>query len=279
MTCTFDLRPAPQPILLNRFQSVLVQRGRGAVRSDATLLAKSDDGRVEVFYVPFEHMNLEAKLVIVGISPGPNQMTLAYDAVQARLKTGLPQDFVLARAKREGSFGGPTMRPNLVKMLNFFGIPDLLNIAKAEDLWGTAWTDLQATSIVPHAAFRNGEPFALGFDEVLASKPFKETFEHDFAATLPLLSPQARYIALGPTPLAALEWCSQRGLIKASQILGAFAHPSSNGGSQVPVYLGEKRIDDLAPRDPVKKRSWLVPLAERMSRSVAEWQASLAEVG
>ena len=220
-------------------------------------------------------MNRAATLVIVGITPGPNQMDLAYGAVQARLKAGLPDDLVLERAKKAGSFGADTMRPNLVKMLNFFGIPTLLGIAKADDLWGVTGHDLHATSIVPHAAIRNGKPFAGTFEEVMSSKLFRECFERDFASTLPLISSQARYIALGPTPLAALDWCCQQGLLKTDQILSAFAHPSSNGGSQVAVYLGEKRIEDLSPRDPVRKRDWLIPLAERMSRSVAAWRASV----
>jgi hypothetical protein len=177
--------------------------------------------------------------------------------------------------KKVGSFGAETMRPNLIKMLTFFGIPALLGIARAEDLWSATGRDLHATSIVPHAAFRNGKPFAGTFEEVMASKPFRACFERDFASTLPLISRQARYIALGPTPLAALDWCCEQGLLKTEQILGAFAHPSSNGGSQVPVYLGERRIENLSPRDPVRRRDWLIPLAERMSRSVAAWRASI----
>lgn len=109
----------------------------------------------------------------------------------------------------------------------------------------------------------------------MASAPFREGFERDFAATLPLLGSQARYIALGPTPLAALDWCRQQGLVNPAQILGAFAHPSTNGGSQVSVYLGQKRIEDLKRGDPVRKRSWLVTEAARMLRSVADWKASL----
>jgi hypothetical protein len=49
---------------------------------------------------------------------------------------------------------------------------------------------------------------------------------------------------------------------------------STNGGSQVSVYLGKKRIEDLSPRDPVRNRKWLMPEAVRMSRSVADWKAS-----
>lgn len=266
---------APQPVLLGKFRNVLLQLGSKAARTEATLLGRSADGRDTLYYVPFEHMNCTAKLVVVGITPGPNQIDLAYQAAHASLKTGLADDLVLERAKKAGSFGAKTMRPNLIKMLNFFGIPALLGITKADDLWNLAGRDLHATSIVPHAAFRKGKPFAGTFEEVMTSKIFRECFERDFAATLPLMSSQARYIALGPTPLAALDWCCAQGLLKADQILGAFAHPSSNGGSQVPVYLGERQIDDLSSGDPVRNRVWLIPLAERMWRSVAAWKASV----
>jgi hypothetical protein len=276
MTKSFNVKPAPQPVLLDRFRKALLQHGKEAVRTDETRLARSDNGRDELFYVPFEHMNCRARLVIVGITPGPNQMELAYAAVQARLRAGLSDDMVLERAKKEGSFGGDTMRPNLVKMLEYFGIPELLGVGNANDLWGISCDDLHATSVIPHAAFRNGKPFAGSFQDVLETKPFRECFERDFAATLPLISQEARYIALGPTPLEALDWCSKHGLLKPEQVLGAFAHPSRRGGSQVAVYIGEKLIEALSPKDPVKKRKWLVPLAERMSRSVAAWRASPA---
>jgi hypothetical protein len=278
MTKSFNVKPAPQPVLLDRFRKVLHQQGKEAVRTNATLLARSDNGRDELFYVPFEHMNCRARLVIVGITPGPIQLELAYGAAQARLRAGLSDDLVLERAKKEGSFGGDTMRPNLVKMLAFFGIPELLGVGNANDLWGTAWHDLHATSIVPHAAFRNGIPFAGTFQDVLDAEAFRECFKRDFAATLPLISREARYIALGPTPLEELDWCIKHGLLMPEQVLGAFAHPSRNGGSQVAVYLGEKPIEALSLKDPVRKRPWLVPLAERMSRSVAAWRASLAYV-
>jgi hypothetical protein len=276
LTKSFNVKPSPQPVLLDRFRKVLHRHGKEAVRINETRLAKSENGRDELFYVPFEHMNCRARLVIVGITPGPTQLELAYETAHARLRAGLPDDLVLELAKKEGSFGGDTMRPNLIKMLECFGIPELLGVGNANDLWGVSWRDLHATSVIPHAAFRNGNPFAGSFQDVLGTKPFRECFERDFAATLPLISHEARYIALGPTPLEALDWCSKRGLLKPEQVLGAFAHPSSRGGSQVAVYLGEKPIEALSPKDPVKNRKWLLPLAERMLRSVAAWRASPA---
>jgi hypothetical protein len=213
-------------------------------------------------------------LVIVGISPGPKQIAMAYEAVQASLVAGFSDELVLKHAKQHGSFGGPTMRPNLIKMLEFFGIHQRLNISAASELWASASFLLHATSVVPHAAIRNGKPFAGSFQEVLRSEPFRISFERDFATTLPLLPRDARYIALGPTPLAALDWCAEQDLIRKDQVLGAFAHPSSSGGSAVPVYLG-KRIEELKPRDPVAKRGWLIRDAARMSRAVEAWDGPI----
>jgi hypothetical protein len=217
-------------------------------------------------------MNLAARLVIVGISPGPKQIALAYKSVQDSLIASLSDELILEHSKREGSFGGPTMRPNLIKMLEFFCIHRRLKISAASELWAASSALLHATSVVPHAAIRNGKPFAGTFQEVLGSELFRVSFERDFAATLPLLPHDARYIALGPTPLAALDWCAEHCLIRKDQVLGAFAHPSSSGGSAVPVYLG-KPIEKLKPRDPVAKRGWLIPEAARMSRAVDAWIA------
>lgn len=274
MTNPLPITPSPQPVLLDRFRVILRRDGAAAAQSSATRLGADPIRRDEIFYVPFEHMNRNARLVIVGITPGPNQIALAYDAVRAGLNGGLTDEDVLVRAKESGSFGGPQMRPKLLKMLQAFGFPELLGIQDAAELWGSASALLHATSVVPHAAIRSGKPFAGSFDDVLESPIMKASFERDFAATLPLLSGDALYVALGPTPLDALDWCAAHGLVRRERVMGAFAHPSNNGGSQVAVYLGEKSPGDLHPKDPVRHRvAWLLDAAARMRQSVADHRA------
>ena len=277
---TNRIMPSPQPVLLDRFRGVLLRDGAAAARAPTTLLDQDADRQDELFYMPFEHTNFNARLVIVGITPGPNQIALAYGTVQACLKGGLDDATTLARTKAVGSFGGPKMRPNLLKMLEAFGFPDLLGISDAADLWDVDTHLLHATSTVPHAVFRNGKPFAGSFKDVLGSPIMKACFERDFAAILPLLSPKALYVALGPTPLAALDWCAAQGLIRSEQVMGAFAHPSSTGGSRVPVYLGKKVKDDLDEKDPVRNSvDWLVKAASRMRRSVIALGGTPLSVG
>jgi hypothetical protein len=231
----------------------------------------SSQGRYELFYTPFEAVNRFARLVIVGITPGPTQIRISYESVQELLRKGLPDDQVLAGAKSAGGFGGSSMRPNLLRMLNHFGFAKLLGIPDVEALWGASSDLLHSTSVVPHGAFKNGAMFAGSFAEVLGSPALRKSFEEDFIASLPGLSPDALYVALGPTPLAALDWCAANGLVRSQQVLGAFAHASSQSGSQVAVYLGEKRPEDLKLRDPVRSRlDFLLSAAQRLRYSISQ---------
>lgn len=252
-----------QPILLDRFRDVLVARGATAAQSDETLLAR--DLRDSLFYVPFEHVNAKASLVLVGITPGPNQIEEAYAAIQSRLRGGLSDEIALRKAKEAGAFSGPAMRPNLVRMLDALGFPAMLDVPSSSTLWGKAADKLYATSVVPHAAFRRGKPFAGSFADILGSPIFRRSFEEDFVPSLASLPRSARFVALGPTPLDALDWCVEQDHLNAEQVMGALAHPSSNGGSQVKVYLGEVSGGALSPSDPVRHRlEWLNAASRRM---------------
>lgn len=241
-----------QPILLSRFRELLLLRGETAKLAPETLLASN--GRDELFYVPFEYVNRSARLVIVGITPGPNQIAEAYRTVRARLRAGADDDAVLREAKRIGSFGSPTMRPNLVKMLDAMGFPELLGLRSSAELWEEAFGLLHATSVIPHAAFRNGDYFSDSFDEIERSDVFRRGFEEHFVPSLASLPRTALYLALGPTPLAALKHCAAAGHLSPDQIIGALAHPSRGGGSAVDVYLGRKTREELTEGDPVAYR-------------------------
>lgn len=252
--------------LLDRYRDAIQRLGPDAERHHETQISASGPHRV--FYVPFEHVNVRARIVIVGITPGPNQIALSYASVRELLAAGLPDDVVLAEAKREAAFGGPAMRPNLVRMLDAFGFARILDIADVEMLWGDAADLLHATSVVPHAAFVGDKPFAGSFEDIMASPALRATFEDHFVPTLARLRPDAHFVALGRTPLAALDWCAARGHLRPDQVLGAFAHPSTTGGSQVGVYLGHVDPEELSERNPVRSRvAWLREAAARMDVS------------
>lgn len=259
-----------QPILFERYRDIICEHGASAAKMLSTLV-DSDDGH-QVFYVPFESVNREARLVVVGITPGPTQIELTYNIAQRMLTTGATAESILATVKREATFGGPSMRPNLLRMLNAFDFAGLLGIDDVSSLWEASSRLLHATSVVPHAAFKGLKPFAGGFDEILSSAALRTGFERDFIPSLSSLGPDARYVGLGPTPLDALNWCAARSYLREDQILGAFAHPSSKSGSQVDVYLGLRDSASLNKKDPVRSRvDWLLNAASRVRKTTDHW--------
>lgn len=238
------------------FAHILRESGAAAVRHPGTLLAKEPP--YEVFYIPCEYVNRRARLVIVGITPGVNQLEMAYAETQRLLSLGMSTAEVLVAVKRFAAFGGKAMRPNLLRMLRHFNFARILGIRHEADLWDGAATLLHSTSVVPHAAFKKGKMFSGSFDEIIKVDALRDRFESDFVASLSALPTDAFYVALGKTPYDALRHCVRLELIKEKQLLGALAHPSRSGGSQVSVYLREKTLDDLDPADPVRGRvEWL----------------------
>ena len=79
------------------------------------------DSKLEMFYAPFDTVNPAARIVIVGITPGFQQMEVGFRKVRAALLRGETTDEACAVAKADASFAG-TMRRNLVAMLKDIGL-------------------------------------------------------------------------------------------------------------------------------------------------------------
>jgi hypothetical protein len=251
----------------DHFEPIIRKSGASAVRHPDTLIAK--ESTYEVFYIPFEHVNRRARLVIVGITPGMNQLEMAYAEAQRLLHLGVIHAEILEAVKALAAFGGEAMRPNLLRMLRHFNFAKMLEISDEADLWDGASALLHSTSVVPHAAFKNGKMFSGSFEEITKVRALRERFENDFVPTLSELADDAVYVALGKTPYDALRHCVGLGVIRQDQLLGALAHPSRSGGSQVAVYLGEKALADLDPADPVRGRvEWLTGAYASMKSAI-----------
>lgn len=254
--------------MFKRFSPDLKRLGQEGVGAPEFSLGKEE--KYSLQYIPFEHVNLEAKLVIVGITPGNNQLDLAYQTAQELLKEGRPVEEILTEVKKAGAFGGKSMKPNLLKMLRHFQFEKLLGIDDVESLWGPNAGLLHSTSVVPHAAFKDGERFNGGFDEIMASPLLKKCFLDCFVPSVREITEKALFVALGPCPQAALAWCIEKGALRQDQMLGSFCHPSSAGGSTTRYYLREVTKVELDPKNPVRTRcEWLDQAYEQMRSSTS----------
>lgn len=252
-----------------RYAPIIRRLGAAGAASNDLNLAR--EGRYTVRYTPFEYINTQARLCIVGITPGTTQLEEAYQTAKRHLERGDVTELILRETKKAAAFAG-SMRTNLIKMLRHFQIGDLLGVDEST-LWGSNAAVLHSTSVIPHAAFTGTKMFAGSFEEILRSPLLSRCFEQDFLPELAQLTPKTRFIGLGPTALAALEWCVKHQHIEPKQLLGALPHPSGSSGSQIPYFLGEKTLGDLKPADPVRHRvKWLDQARVDLIESLAKAQ-------
>ena len=89
-----------------------------------------------------------------------------------------------------------------------------------------------------------------------------------FCAKHPRNKPRCNVYWTRCCPADALNWCVSNGYIRPEQVLGAMSHPATTGGSSVPYFLREKRLEDLKLNDPVRHRTeWLDAAYENMSKT------------
>jgi len=263
-----EVRVNSVPMLFNRYRPYIAALGADAIHTEHVLLAK--DARYTIRYTPFEYVNSAARLVIVGITPGPNQLGAAYNFMRSAIAQSASDDQLLREVKKHASFATATMRPGLIRMLEHFGFDQLLGLSGAHHLWGERHDLLHATSILPHAVYQADKGFSDTFKTILGSPTLSDQFKDHFVPSLQHLPNDALYVGLGPTVVDALDWCADAGLIRREQVVGAFCHPSTQSGSQVDVFLRRRSVSDLSPRDPVRRRAVLLDqLYARTSAGIA----------
>jgi hypothetical protein len=89
-------------------------------------------GELSVYYAPFEYINKDAKIIICGITPGIKQAILALEEASKQLTRGSSIEATKKAAKNTASFGGP-IRKNLIRLLDYIGLPPKLGITSCSD--------------------------------------------------------------------------------------------------------------------------------------------------
>ena len=116
--------------LMQRFRSDILGATNSDILADPTLAGRlilEHSGPLTVSYAPFEHIQRNARVVIVGSTPGAQQASNALIELRRSLLVGTEVETCLATAKAFASFSGP-MRRNLVDMLDHIGLARWLGI-------------------------------------------------------------------------------------------------------------------------------------------------------
>lgn len=224
-------------------------------------------GDLEVTYTPFEHVNSQARIVVVGITPGKTQVENAVRELRSQLDRGVPLAEALVAAKRVGAFSGP-MRKNLVGMLDFVGVNRWLGIGTCDDLFGKSAHLMQSTSVLRNAVFFRGDNYN-GTPPMTSHPLLRKHLEAGFAQDARLL-PKALFVPLGDKVAEALGYLADRGVIDRSHILNGLPHPSGANAERIAYFVGTKTRETLSAKtDPAKLDRMRAQTLEQVARLAA----------
>lgn len=200
---------------------------------------------VEMVYAPFDHVNPDAQVVIVGLTPGRQQASNALIAARKALQEGLSPAEASARAKVFASFSGP-MRSNLVRMLDKIGVSRTLGLASASQLWSDASHLAHFTSLLRYPVFVDGENWS-GQPSAVRTAAMRHWLDEYTGKELSQFK-DAIIVPLGPKVSEGLEYLAQRGCLDPDLILSGLPHPSGANAERIACFLGEKSPEDVSPK-------------------------------
>jgi len=201
--------------------------------------------RIEIAYAPLDHVNTDARIVVVGLTPGRQQMRNALMEARRCLRAGRSEADALAAAKVFASFSGP-MRAHLVAMLDSIGVNRLLGLQSVASLWDADAHLAHFTSALRYPVFIDGKNYS-GAPPLLATPLLREQFLTRFVAEAAALR-QAIFVPLGPQVGAAVEFAAEKARLDRNRVLAGLPHPSGANAERIAFFLGRKPRKALSPK-------------------------------
>lgn len=206
-------------------------------------LAIAESGAIQVCYAPFEFINPSARIVIVGITPGRQQMLSALNEARRQLDSGANDRQVLMAAKSVGAFSG-NIRIHLVSLLDYIGINRWLGLSSCSALFGVAASLVQTTSALRNPVFVKGKDYN-GTPNMTRNPLLREQLlSHFVEDTLAL--PNAVFIPLGNKVANALMFLADHGHLDRDRILAGLPHPSPQNIERIRYFIDQKPKEALS---------------------------------
>ena len=205
------------------------------VKDKKFLLEKEKN--IEIYYAPFDYINSKAKIVIVGITPGLQQMLQSYEVIN--------QGKSLKEVKDLSSFKG-SMRTSLIKYLDELKINDILKIKSCESLFNKNSKYLHTTSLVKCPVFDKGKNYSGA--NILKKKILLDFIEKNFLEELKTFK-QSIIIPLGNNVSSTIEYLNKKYNLKLACFLKGFPHPSGANARKNIQFKENKRNMKLLLRN------------------------------
>ena len=181
--------------------------------TNKNFLIKREDN-IEIYYAPFDYINSKAKIMIVGITPGLQQMLQSFEAVN--------EGRSLKEVKDLSSFKG-SMRTTLIKYLDALNINKKLRIKSCESLFNINSKYLHSTSLIKYPVFDKGKNYS--GSGLLKKKILLDFLEAHFVKELKKLD-KTIIIPLGNTVSSTIDYLNNEFKLNLKCFLKGFPHPS-----------------------------------------------------
>jgi len=221
---------------IEKYALILCESTPPVVRDQRLLMDASGD--VRIYYAPFEYVNPSARIVLVGITPGSNQMVNANNEVRRALQAGRSTAEAIQSAKGSGAFSGEPLRSNLVKQLNHWGVHQWLGLKDSADLFSTSGHLVQTTSLLRYPVFVKDDGYR-GSPDMTKHPMLKKYLLENFAAEVDELM-DAMFVGLGPQVQRVLDCLIQEGVLKPDRVIGGMLHPSGNSTYRINYLTGDR---------------------------------------
>ena len=196
---------------LNQIRS-LKKINKSTITNKNFLIKREDN--IEIYYAAFDYINSKAKIMIVGITPGLQQMLQSFEAVN--------EGRSLKEVKDLSSFKG-SMRTTLIKYLDALNINKKLKIKSCESLFNINSKYLHSTSLIKYPVFDKGRNYS--GSGLLKKKILLDFLEVHFVKELKKLD-KTIIVPLGNTVSSTIDYLNNEFKLNLKCFLKGFPHPS-----------------------------------------------------
>lgn len=196
-------------------------------------------GDIEIYYCTHnEYINKEARIFIVGITPGFQQMNKSIAMAREAIESNITLEDIPYMCKREGRFYG-VIRKNIIDMLEELELHKMFGMESCKELFEHRDCLLHTTSVIPFAVFVKGKNYTGHKPKMLRSELLTKYIKEYFYPQVEALN-HALFIPLGKSVEEVFNELIKSGVLRQEQCLKGFPHPSGANGHRLTQFEKNK---------------------------------------